>query len=191
MLSLLLTWTYSLGYLFVVYIIQRGYNWLTLRVQGDLTIHVREEVSALMQRFQRGETIPPREGVSWLRCLDDKLRGIYAAVTCRRSSDVALPPPAHRLPRPSVQHSEPRPSVHHSEPRPSMHRAEPHPSQPGSSSWHQPPPSQPRSSSWHQPPPSQLGSAYWHQQMELGNTTHYILFNIVVIVPAFSAVTDA
>ena len=191
MLSLLLIWTYSFGCLFVVSIIQRGYNWLTLHLQGDLTVQAREEVSALMRRFQRGETIPPREGVSWLRRLDDKLRGIYAAVTCRRSSDVALPPPAHRPPRPSVQHSEPRPSVHRSEPRPFVHRAEPHPSQPGRSSWHEPPPSQPGSSSWHEPPPSQLGSAYWHQQMNLGNTTHYILLNSVVIVLAFSAVTDA
>ena len=128
-----------------------------------------------MRRFQRGETIPPREGVSWLRRLDDKLRGIYTAVTCRRTSDVALPPPAHRPPRPSVQHSEPRPSVHRSQPRPSVHHEEPHPSQPGSSSWHE-------------PPPSQLGSAYWHQQMELGNPTHYILFNRVVIVHAFVSI---
>ena len=95
MLSLLLIWTYSLGCLFVVSIIQRAYNWFILCVQGDLTVQAREEVSALMRRFQRGETIPPREGVSWLRRLDDKLRGVYAAVTCRRTSDVALPPPAH------------------------------------------------------------------------------------------------
>jgi hypothetical protein len=187
MLSLFLTWTYSIGYLFVLSVIQRGSNWLTLRVQVDLTSEAREEVSALMQRFQRGDTIPPREHVSWLRRLDDKLRGIYAAVTCRRSSDVAVPPPAHRPPRPSLQHSEPRPSVHHSEPRPSMHRSEPRPSVHRS----EPHPSQPGSSSWHQPPPSQPGSAYWHQQMELGNTTYYILFNIVVTVYAFCAVTDA
>ena len=147
MLSLLLIWTYSLGCLFVVSIIQRAYNWFILCVQGDLTVQAREEVSALMRRFQRGETIPPREGVSWLGRLDDKLRGIYAAVTCRRSSDVALPPPAHRPPRPSLQQSKPRPYVHHSEPRPSVHRSKPGPSQSGSSSWHQ-------------PPPSQLGSAY-------------------------------
>ena len=139
-----------------------------------------------MQRFERGENIPPRENVSWLRRLDEKLRGIYAAVTCRRSSDVAIPRPAHRPPRPSLQRSEPRPSVHRSEPRPSQPGSsswqQTPPSQPGSSSWQQPPPSQPGSSSWQQPPPSQPGSYIWHNQMELGNTTFYILFNILGIV---------
>ena len=101
----------------------------------------------------RSDNIPPRENVSWLRRLDEKLRGIYAAVTCRRSSDVAIPRPAHRPPRPSMQRSEPRPSVQRSEPRPSVPRSEPQPSQPGSSSW--------------------------HNQMDLGNTTFYILLNIV------------
>ena len=136
-----------------------------------------------MQRFERGENVPPRENVSWLRRLDEKLRGIYAAVTCRRSSDVAIPRPAHRPPRPSLQRSEPRPSVHRSEPRPSQPGSsswqQTPPSQPGSSSWQQPPPSQPGSSSWQQPPPSQPGSYIWHNQMELGNTTFYILFNIL------------
>ena len=80
-----------------------------------------------MRRVERGDTIPQPEHLSWLRRFDEKLRGIYAAVTCRRSSDVAIPRPAHRPPRPSLQRSEPRTSVHHSEPRPS---------QPGSSSLH-------------------------------------------------------
>jgi hypothetical protein len=52
-------------------------------------------------------------------------------------------------------------------------------SQPGSSSWQQTPPSQPGSSFFQQPPPSEPGGSSWHHQMDLGNTTLYILLNIV------------
>ena len=149
-----------------------------------------------MQRFERGDNIPRHENVSWLRRHVEKLRGIYASVACRRSSDVAIPPPSHRPPRHSVQRSEGRPSVQRSEPRRSMQeRVEPRPSsqqpppsqpgstsyqQPPSSSWQQPPPDLAGSSFYQQPPTSQLGGfSSHHHQMDIGNTTLYILLNSV------------
>jgi hypothetical protein len=52
-------------------------------------------------------------------------------------------------------------------------------SQPGSFSWQQTPPSHPGSSFFQQPPPSEPGGSSWHHQMDLGNTTLYLLLNIV------------
>ena len=125
-----------------------------------------------MRQVERGDTIPQPEHLSWLRHMDAKLRGIYASLTCRRSTDVVVPRPAHHPPRPSVHRSEPRHSVQHSEPRHSVQQPR--------LSVHQPSPSQLGSSSWNQPSPSQPGTSSWSHQMELGNTTLYILFNIVL-----------
>ena len=139
-----------------------------------MTLEAQEEVSSFLRRMESGHSIPPPEHMSWLKRLNEKLRGIYSAITCTRSSDVAHG--ARRPPR-HPPSSPPRQSTHRVHVRPDMtygHNMPPPPPlfEPDGSSWqhHPPPPSyQPGGSSWqHQPPPPsfQPGGSSWHHQMD-------------------------
>ncbi|KAK1680143.1 hypothetical protein QYE76_040991 [Lolium multiflorum] len=107
--------------------------------------------------------------VSWLRRLEDKLRGIYSAITCSRSSDVVQ----HHLlpPRPSTQQQR-RPHL-----TPTVTPRPPPPGRAGGSSWQQHTPSvddyqyqqhgsRPRitpTATPRPPPPDQAGGSSWQQ----------------------------
>ena len=101
---------------------------------------------------------------SWLKSIDEKLRSIYAAITCRRASDVAYHPAAHRPPRPRA------PPAHRGEPRPRLipqtTSRPPTPHQAGGSAWQRPPtPDQAGGSAWQRPPtPGQAGGSAWQHQ---------------------------
>ena len=132
-----------------------------------------------MRRMESGHSIPPPEHMSWLKRLDQKLRGIYSVMTCTRSSDVAhgaRRPPRHPPSSPPRQSTAPllvRPDMTYGHNMPP-----PPPSfQPGGSSWqHEPPPHsfQPGGSSWHHqmdqyappPPHFQAGTSYLQQHSD-------------------------
>ena len=110
--------------------------------------------------------------LSWARRLEEKLRAVYATLTCGRSSDVYHHRPAQRPPRPSRPQVPLHPPPHRYEPRP---RYAPPPDQPGGSSWggyvpSPPHPDQAGGSSWqrHTPtpsPPDRTGGSPWQRQM--------------------------
>lgn len=110
--------------------------------------------------------------LSWARRLEEKLRAVYATLTCGRSSDVYHHRPAQRPPRPSRPQVPLHPPPHRHEPRP---RYAPPPDQPGGSSWSgyvpsPPHPDQAGGSSWqrHTPtpsPPDRTGGSPWQRQM--------------------------
>ncbi|KAK1633145.1 hypothetical protein QYE76_007460 [Lolium multiflorum] len=76
---------------------------------GQMTSDLHDEVAQYTRQVSSGPLLQPRDQqVSWLRRLEEKLRGIYSAITCSRSSDVVQ---RHLLPpRPSTRH-DPRPRV--------------------------------------------------------------------------------
>ncbi|KAK1694475.1 hypothetical protein QYE76_011172 [Lolium multiflorum] len=76
---------------------------------GQMTSDLHDEVARYTHQVSSGPLLQPRDQqVSWLRRLEEKLRGIYSAITCSRSSDVVQ---RHLLPpRPSTRH-DPRPRV--------------------------------------------------------------------------------
>ncbi|KAK1694130.1 hypothetical protein QYE76_010827 [Lolium multiflorum] len=76
---------------------------------GQMTSDLHDEVARYTRQVSSGPLLQPRDQqVSWLRRLEEKLRGIYSAITCSRSSDVVQ---RHLLPpRPSTRH-DPRPRV--------------------------------------------------------------------------------
>ena len=121
------------------------------------------------------ETGPPMvhraPHLSWLRRMEERLRGIYKAITCTSTSDVIPHRAPHRRPRHSsyVQVSDPLPPRHSSydtRPRVSVDTA-PRP----------PPPDQAGGSSWHHQPQFDVGSLsgvamrprqLWHTPIPIG-----------------------
>ncbi|KAK1662995.1 hypothetical protein QYE76_051154, partial [Lolium multiflorum] len=68
---------------------------------GQLTADLQDEVARYTRQVSSAPLLQRDQHVSWLRRLEDKLRGIYSAITCSRSSDVVQ---RHLLPpRPSTQ----------------------------------------------------------------------------------------
>nr|XP_051229441.1 uncharacterized protein LOC127347272 [Lolium perenne] len=68
---------------------------------GQLTADLQDEVARYTRQVSSAPLLQRDQHVSWLRRLEDKLRGIYSAITCSRSSDVVR---RHLLPpRPSTQ----------------------------------------------------------------------------------------
>ena len=140
-----------------------------------MTLEAQEEVSSFLRRMESGHSIPAPEHMTLLKRLNEKLRGIYNAITCTRSSDVAHGArrrPPSSPPRQSTQHLlRPEMTYGHNMPPP------PPSFQPGGSSWqHQPPPPsfQPGGSSWHHqmdqyappPPHFQAGTSSFQQHID-------------------------
>ena len=98
--------------------------------QGQMTSDLHDEVARYTRQVSSGPLLQPRDQqVSWLRRLEEKLRGIYSAITCSRSSDVVQ---RHLLPpRPSTRH-DPRPRL-----TPTATPRPPPPDRAGGSSWQQ------------------------------------------------------
>ncbi|KAK1609310.1 hypothetical protein QYE76_032983 [Lolium multiflorum] len=139
---------------------------------GQMTSDLHDEVARYTRQVSSGPLLQPRDQqVSWLRRLEEKLRGIYSAITCSRSSDVVQ---RHLLPpRPSTRH-DPRPRV-----TPTATPRPPPPDRPGGSSWQQQHTpsfddfhgqqhgSRPRltpTATPRPPPPEQAGGSSWQQQ---------------------------
>ncbi|XP_051212069.1 uncharacterized protein [Lolium perenne] len=137
-----------------------------------MTSVLQDEVAQYTRQVSSGPLLQPcDQQVSWLRRLEEKLRGIYSAITCSRSSDVVQ---RHLLPpRPSTRH-DPRPRV-----TPTATPRPPPPDRVGGSSWQQQHTpsfddfhgqhhgSRPRLTSTatpRPPPPDQAGGSSWKQQ---------------------------
>ena len=132
--------------------------------QGQMTSDLQDEVARYTRQVSIGPLLQPRDQqVSWLRHLEEKLRGIYSAITCRRSSDVVQ---RHLLP--------PRPRL-----TPTATPRPPPPDRAGGSSWQQQHTpsfddfhyrqhgSRPRltpTATPRPPPPDQAGGSWWQQQ---------------------------
>ena len=140
--------------------------------QGQMTSDIQDEVARYTRQVSSGPLLQPRDQqVSWLRRLEEKLRGIYSAITCSRSSDVVQ---RHHLPpRPSTRH-DPRPRL-----TPTATPRPPPPDRAGGSSWqqqhtpsfddfhYQQHGSRPRltpTATPRPPPPDQAGGSSWQQQ---------------------------
>jgi hypothetical protein len=138
--------------------------------QGQLTADLQDEVARYTRQVSSAPLLQRDQHVSWLRRLEDKLRGIYSAITCSRSSDVVQ----HHLlpPRPSTQQQRRPHLTPTATPRP------PPPDRAGGSSWQQHTPSvddyqyqhhgsRPRltpTPTPRPPPPDQAGGSSWQQQ---------------------------
>jgi hypothetical protein len=138
--------------------------------QGQLTADLQDEVARYTCQVSSAPLLQRDQHVSWLRRLEDKLRGIYSAITCSRSSDVVQ---RHLLPpRPSTQQQRRPHLTPTATPRP------PPPDRAGGSSWQQHTPSvddyqyqhhgsRPRltpTPTPRPPPPDQAGGSSWQQQ---------------------------
>ncbi|KAK1699330.1 hypothetical protein QYE76_016027 [Lolium multiflorum] len=137
---------------------------------GQLTADLQDEVARYTRQVSSAPLLQRDQHVSWLRRLEDKLRGIYSAITCSRSSDVVQ----HHLlpPRPSTQQQR-RPHL-----TPTVTPRPPPPGRAGGSSWQQHTPSvddyqyqqhgsRPRltpTATPRPPPPDQAGGSSWQQQ---------------------------
>jgi hypothetical protein len=122
--------------------------------------------------------VPVQQQQSWLRRMEEKLRGIYAAITCTRTSDVVQHRAAIRPPRPSThQQQPPQPTHlrHHQRPRLAEQPTQrpPSPGQAGGSAWQQPQSSfdhwQAGGSLWQQQHTFQGGGSAWQQQTPTSN----------------------
>ncbi|XP_071685215.1 uncharacterized protein [Lolium perenne] len=137
---------------------------------GQLTADLQDEVARYTRQVSSAPLLQRDQHVSWLRRLEDKLRGIYSAITCSRSSDVVQ---RHLLPpRPSTQQQRRPHLTPTATPRP------PPPDRAGGSSWQQHTPSvddyqyqhhgsRPRltpTPTPRPPPPDQAGGSSWQQQ---------------------------
>ncbi|XP_051228965.2 uncharacterized protein [Lolium perenne] len=136
---------------------------------GQLTADLQDEVARYTRQVSSAPLLQRDQHVSWLRRLEDKLRGIYSAITCSRSSDVVQ----HHLlpPRPSTQQQR-RPHL-----TPTVTPRPPPPGRAGGSSWQQHTPSvddyqyqqhgsRPRltpTATPRPPPPDQAGGSSWQQ----------------------------
>ncbi|KAM0868840.1 hypothetical protein ACQ4PT_041051 [Festuca glaucescens] len=137
---------------------------------GQLTADLHDEVARYTRQVSSAPLLQRDQHVSWLRRLEDKLRGIYSAITCSRSSDVVQ---RHLLPpRPSTQQQRRPRLTPTATPRP------PPPDRAGGSSWQHHTPSvddfqyqhhgsRPRltpTPTPRPPPPDQAGGSSWQQQ---------------------------
>lgn len=101
---------------------------------------IEQEVVPYRRSISTGPLLPREGQVSWLRRLEDKLRGIYAAITCNRGTDVMHQRASQIPPRTSTQQQQPRPhGAHRQGPRPRLTPTPtprpPPPDQPGGSQW--------------------------------------------------------
>ncbi|PNT70782.1 hypothetical protein BRADI_2g17864v3 [Brachypodium distachyon] len=123
---------------------------------AQLTQDLQAEFAAYGHSLSTGPLLLPREPhQSWLRRMEEKLRSVYAAITCTRTSDVVHHQASVRPPRHSTHQQRPR---QQEAPHPRHH---PRPRLPEQSTPRRPPPEQAGGSSWHQP---QSSFDYWHQQ---------------------------
>ncbi|PNT77169.1 hypothetical protein BRADI_1g58712v3 [Brachypodium distachyon] len=123
---------------------------------AQLTQDLQAEFAAYGRSLLTGPLLLPREPHrSWLRRMEEKLRSVYTAITCTRTSDVVHHQASVRPPRHSTHQQRPR---QQEAPHPRHH---PHPRLPEQSTPMPPPPEQAEGSSWHQP---QSSFDYWHQQ---------------------------
>lgn len=114
--------------------------------QEELTAQLQEEFVAHGRSLSLSTNalIPRDTQVSWLRRMEERLRGIYAAITCTRTSDVAHHQASWRPPRPSATYQQPRRQVatgHQPGPRPRLETHQsprpPSPDRAGGSTWYQ------------------------------------------------------
>jgi len=130
-----------------------------------LTYQLQTEVSDYRRSLSSGPLLDRAHHQSWVQRFEQRLRGIYQAITCTRASDVDHRQAPQRPPRHSMQRQQPQrqeqqvpPQPRH-QPRPRMtshpsHRA-PYPDHAGAST------SQP---SPRAPSPDQAGGSTWEQQ---------------------------
>ena len=133
-----------------------------------MTYQLQTEVSDYRRSLSSGPLLDRPHHQSFLQRFEQRLRGIYQAITCTRASDVDHRQAAQRPPRHPPQRPQPQPQVtpqdrHQPRPRMTSHRA-PSPDQAGGST------SQP---SPRAPSPDQAGGSHWQQQFS--PTTGYQL----------------
>ena len=110
--------------------------------QAELTWDLGNDIDQLDRSLSTGPLLTREQHRSWLKSAAQRVRQIYEAITCVRSSDV-LPHAARRPPHPSTQLPQrrarrdvpPPPEAHRQHPRPRV--APPPPDQPGGSGWQQ------------------------------------------------------
>ena len=110
--------------------------------QADMVFEVQNEIGDYARQMSTTALLPPRDQqVSFLKRMEEKLRRVYAAITCTRTSDVQPRRAANQPPRgPSqpqvtpMQRQQPRPRL-----TPQSTPMPPPPDQPGGSTWHQQP----------------------------------------------------
>jgi hypothetical protein len=117
---------------------------------------VQRDVYEYTRRVEMGPLLQRETQISWLRRLEEKLRGVYAAITCTRTSDVLPHRAAHRPPRSASHRQEPHRQVTPPSSSYILHRQEPTP---------RPPPShQAGGSSWHHQPSFEYGGSSQFEQ---------------------------
>lgn len=111
-----------------------------------MVFEVQEEIATYTRQVSTTALLPPiDQHVSFLKRVEEKLRSVYAAITCTRASDVRPQRAAHRPPRgPSHPQVTPPPySTQRHQPRPRFTPQStpmpPPPDQAGGSTWHQMP----------------------------------------------------
>ena len=111
---------------------------------------------------------------SWVRRMQDKVRSVYAAITCTRTSDVvqhqtSVRPPRQSTPRQHPRQQEPPHLRHHPRPRVAEQSTPrpPPPEQAGGSSWQHP---QSSFDNWQEQFRYQAGGSSWqHPQSSFDN----------------------
>ena len=145
-------------------------------MQARLTEELQQEVAQYRRSLSSGPLIDQPPVRSWLTSIDEKLRAIYAAITCRRASDVAHHPAPQRPPRPRV------PAPHRGEPRPRLipqtTPRPPEPDQAGGSAWQQ----QTSFDYWQQSPGTSyrlLSNAQPHGMFPFNNV-HFVISSVLM-----------
>lgn len=157
--------------------------------QADMVYEVQQEIGTYARQMSTSALLPPREQqVSFLKRVEEKLRTVYAAITCTRASDVHPQRATRRPPRVPSQPQVTPTQRHQPRPRfaPQSTPMPPPPDQAGGSTWHEMPHVDQQQQAWqpqqtcppwtmHQsatPHDSSSGSE-WFQQDPLADTQDY------------------
>ena len=166
------------------------------QMQADMTWELQTEVAQYGRSLSNVPLVPRQQAQSFARRVEEKLRRIYASITCTSVSDVvqhreAQRPPRHsveeRAPRRSTQQRPPRHSVEECAPRRSMEQP-PSPDHAGGSGWHEehispplrhgPRPRLSQQAPPRAPPPDQAGGSGWQQSQFTSDPWQQSQFNI-------------
>ncbi|XP_044947401.1 uncharacterized protein LOC123396564 [Hordeum vulgare subsp. vulgare] len=124
---------------------------------GELAYGLHTDVMNFDRQLSIGPLLVHRSQIQpWVKRLEQRIKDIYRAITCTRTSDVVQhQPQSTQLPRHSMHRHQPRHSMHRHQPHPRLQGVEPMP--------HPPPPDQPGSSAWHQPQHHAPSSSFMFQ----------------------------
>jgi len=143
-----------------------------------MTWELQTEVAQYGRSLSNVPLVPRQQAQSFARRVEEKLRRIYASITCTSVSDIVQHREAQRPPRHSVEERAPRRSTQQRPPRHSVEERAPRQSMEQPPSGHGPRPRLSQQEPPRAPPPDQAGGSGWQQSQFTSDPWQQSQFNI-------------